>query len=115
MKKGDLVTEIIFKHSRFNFIQSVYGGLSEDGSLEAVEKTEERLDRVFQIISEASKEDDKFTDCKAIEICFNEAKTMEELLIFIYKVSAESSCPTHPFLQMLQGRINPPNPNEGEN
>jgi hypothetical protein len=114
MKKGDLVTEVTFKHSRFNFIQSVYGGLSEDASLLAVDKTEERLDEVFNKINKAAKKHKNFTDCMAIEICLNEAKTMEELVIFIYKVSSESSCPTHPFLQMLQGKINPPNINGEE-
>lgn len=102
MKAGEKITAVTFKHSRFNFIQSVYGGLSEDGSLEAVEKTEQRLDELFEKIKLASDEDENFSDAKAIEICINEAITMEELVIFIYKVSSESSCPSHPFLQMLQ-------------
>ena len=102
MKKGDVITEVIFKHSRFNFIQSIYGGLTEDGSLEAVEKTEERLDCLFEEIKALEVDDKNFTNGKAIELCFNRAQTTEELLIFVYTVASESSCPTHPFLEMLK-------------
>ena len=94
--------KIKFKHQRFNTIQAVYGGLDEDASLLAVEQTEKRLEELFEQINAASKDNKDFADSEAIEMCVDKAQTTEELIIFIHKVSAESACPAHPFMQMLQ-------------
>ena len=94
--------DVTFKHTRFDFIQSVYGKLDEDSSLLAVESTETRLESLFKEINKASEEHKSFTDSMAIEMCLKKAETMEELLIFVHKVSAKSSCPQHPFIQMMQ-------------
>lgn len=94
-------TNVKFKHARKDFVQAVYGSLDEDASLLAVENTESRLEQLFDEINAKAKEDQTFTDSKAIEMCCNKAKTQEELIIFIHRVSAESACPTHPFIEMI--------------
>lgn len=92
-----------FKHKRFNFIQAVYGELDEEASLLAVEECEKRLEELFDAINKAGKEDKDWTESKAIEMCYNKAATMQELIIFIHKVSEASACPQHPFIQMIAG------------
>jgi hypothetical protein len=94
--------DVTFKHSRFDLIQAIYGKLDEDSSLLAVESTETRLESLFKEINEASKDGKHFTDSMAIEMCLEKAETMEELLIFIHKVSAKIACPQHPFIEMMQ-------------
>ena len=93
--------ELTFKHSRKNFIQSIYGGLDEDSSLIAVDETSNRLEQLFEEIDKASEEDDDFTDGKVIEMCCNKAESIEELVIFIHEVASASACPQHPFIQMI--------------
>lgn len=107
-KKNKLMEKKIkFKHRRFNIIQAIYGGLDEEASLLAVEQCDKRLDELFAEINEKSKDNKDWSESQALEMCYNKAESMEELIIFIHKVSAASACPSHPFIEMISS-MRPP-------
>lgn len=102
MEKG----KVVFKHARHNYIQALFGDLNEDASLEAVTATEVRVDKLMADIrekhKEASERNENISESIIIEMCYNEAKSIQELMVFISEASGMySKYNNHPIYNIM--------------